>query len=318
MAEHENRNASEVDISLAEKLTEDAETTRSPATRRAYEADWRQFENWCAGQGRTALPADPETVALYFVEASARLKPASLNRKAAAITHVHRKAGHESPSQSQLVRTVLAGIRRKLGTTQTRKAPALAEHLKAMLALLPDSLRGKRDRALLLVGFAGAFRRSELVSVDVEDLELTTEGVIITLRRSKTDQEGRGASVAIPSGSSSRTCPVRALRSWLGAADIVTGPAFRPVDRFGRVGERRLCDRSVALVVKRLAEAAGLDPTLYAGHSLRAGFATQAAINGVANRVIMRQTRHRSHAVVERYVRDGRIFADNAASKVNH
>jgi integrase len=185
-----------------------------------------------------------------------------------------------------------------------------------MIVGLPESLLGERDRALLLVCFAGAFRRSELVSLDVADVSFTRDGLVIRLRRSKTDQEGEGRTIGIPYGSRPMTCPVRALKEWLDFSGITAGPLFRPVNRHGQVLATRLSDRGVARVVQRAAAAAGLDPTDVAGHSLRAGLATSAAAAGVSERAIMAQTGHKSLPMVRRYIRDGSLFIENAAAGV--
>jgi integrase len=214
------------------------------------------------------------------------------------------------------VSEVLKGIRRTKGTAPACKAPLLVGQLKAALGVGRGDLLGMRDRALLLIGFAGAFRRSELVGLDVADLAFTDDGLVITLRRSKTDQEGEGRKVGIPHGSKPTTCPVRVLRAWLEAAGIVTGPLFRSVNRHGKVGAVRLSDRAVALAVKRAAESAGLDASTFSGHSLRAGLATSAAAAGASERSIMDQTGHRSVQMVRRYIRDGSLFRDNAAAHV--
>ena len=205
----------------------------------------------------------------------------------------------------------MKGIRRALGTAQPGKEPLLTADLVAMLEALDDGLLGVRDRALLLVGYAGGFRRSELANLDAEDVTETEDGLVIRVRRSKTDPEGKGATVALPYGSAAATCPVRSYRAWISAAAITTGPVFRAVDRHGRVAPGRLDPGSIARVVKRAAGTAGLDPALYAGHSLRAGFATQAFLNGVAEVSIMRQTRHKSLNTVRKYIRDRSLFRDN-------
>jgi integrase len=185
-----------------------------------------------------------------------------------------------------------------------------------MLEALPNTRVGLRDRALLLLGFAGAFRRSELVGLDVADLEFARAGVIVTLRKSKTDQEGRSRRLGIPFGSSEQTCPVRSVQAWLEAARISEGPVFRSLDRFQQVQGARLSDKAVALIIKRRAKAVGLDPARYAGHSLRAGLATSAAAAGASERVIMSQTGHRSADMVRRYIRDGSLFTSNPAGMV--
>ena len=205
----------------------------------------------------------------------------------------------------------MAGIRRAHGTAQKGKAPVLTMDIIRMLATLDDDRQGRRDHALVLIGYAGAFRRSELVAIDLADLAFSDAGVTITLRKSKTDQEGQGAKVAIPFGHGP-TCPVLALQAWLNHGQIADGPVFRAVSKGDRVLDRRLTDRAVALILKRLAEAAGMDPTTISGHSLRAGCATQAAMNGIPDRAIIKQTRHRTRAMLDRYVRDGSLFRDNA------
>jgi integrase len=185
-----------------------------------------------------------------------------------------------------------------------------------MMGALAPGIAGMRDRALLLVGFAGAFRRSELVALNIEDLEFREEGLLVALRRSKTDQERAGRTIGIPAGSDSTTCPCRGLRAWVEAAGLTRGSLFRAVDRRGRVSERRLSDRAVALVVKRYALAIGRDPNEFAGHSLRAGLVTSAALAGASETSIMAQTGHHSPDMVRRYVRIRSVFLENAAAKV--
>jgi integrase len=203
------------------------------------------------------------------------MKASSITRRCAGLRYMHRVAGLEPPTNSEAIKAVLAGIRRTLGVAPVRKAPATAEAIEAMLAVTPaDSLRGLRDRALLLLGFAAALRRSELVALDVEDIESDVDGVRVIIRRSKTDQEGAGDVVPIPNGTKLK--PVAAILAWLEAARIDEGPVFRPITRGGVVRSQRLTDCSVAEIVKAKAEAAGLDARVFSGHSLRAGFVTSA------------------------------------------
>jgi site-specific recombinase XerD len=301
---------------LAQATREYIRQAKAPNTVRAYRSDWEQFTSWCQAQGLAALPATPETLAAYLAHEAATHPVSTLQRRLSAISQAHQAAGRESPARSEVVRLTMKGIRRAKGTAPTQKAPAVTQDVQAMVATLPDNLLGLRDRALLLIGFAGAFRRSELVSLDVEDVEECAEGLRVTLRRSKTDQEGAGEVKGIPYGRKLETCPVRALRAWLEAAGITAGPIFRSVNRHGQVQPGRLSDKAVALVVKRAAEAAGLDASRYAGHSLRAGLATSAAAAGVQERDIMRQTGHRSVTMVRRYIREGELFRANAAAAV--
>jgi integrase len=292
-----------------------AAEAKAPATRRAYRSSWAAFASWCASQNVAALPSAPETVALYVTaRADVGAKVATLSRALVAISQVHKATGVATPTSNAVVLEVMKGIRRKVGVAPVQKAPVLVAELKAMLQALPEGLRGVRDRALLLVGFAGAFRRSELVSLAVADLSFTSDGLEITLRRSKTDQESLGRKIGIPFGSSPHTCPVRSVRAWLDGAGIADGPVFRDVSRRGHVGTVRLSDKAVARLVKRAAKAAGLDPAPLSGHSLRAGLATSAAKAGKSERAIMNQTGHRSEKMVRRYIRDASLFAENAAA----
>ena len=283
-------------------------------TRRAYRSDWRIFTTWCDMHGLAPLPAAPSTVARFLTAQAATLKVASLHRRLAAIVQAHRAAGYASPSDDATVRTVWRGIRRTKGTATAKKRALLTSDIRALLAVLPNSPSGARDRALLLLGFAGALRRSELVALDVDDIEAVEgKGLLVRVRRSQTDQKGRGIQVPIHPGSDPLTCPVQALAAWLAVAGITEGPIFRPVDRHQRIGPGRLTAQTVALIVKRAATAAGLDPARFAGDSLRAGFATSAAIAGAELPSIMCQTRHRSATAAAGYVRDADPFRGTAA-----
>lgn len=282
----------------------------------AYRKDWQDFEQFCALAGLESLPASPDTVINYLVALADDHKVSTLERRIASISQAHQAAGLTSPASDMKVRILMQGIRREKGTAQNGKAPAVTADIKAMVSALSDNLLGIRDRALLLVGFAGGFRRSELVALDVEDLEFKREGLVITLRRSKTDQEGEGRRIGIPYGSNYETCPVRSVQNWIDQSGISSGPVFRSVNRHGNLQTGRLSDKAVALVVKRCAEAAGLDASKYSGHSLRAGLATSAAAAGASERAIMNQTGHRSRAMVRKYIREGNLFNDNAAAQL--
>jgi|SRR5579862_253726 len=302
------------------KIGEDARdyiaASRAENTNRAYRVGWAAFEVWCKRHRRDAMPSDPETVALYVADLAGKVKPATIDARLAAISAAHRAAGYESPTKAEPVRLVRRGVRRKVGTAQRQVRPVTVADLRAMLQHAGDHPAGHRDRALLLLGFAGALRRSELVALDVEDVTESRDGLTLRLRRSKTDQEGQGRTVGIPYGSHAETCPVRAWKRWLEVSAISEGPAFRPVDRRGRVSVERLGDRSVAEIVKRYAAAAGIDPEQVAGHSLRAGLATSAAAAGVSERVIAATTGHKGTAMLRRYIREGSLFRENAAAQV--
>jgi site-specific recombinase XerD len=309
-------------LAALDRLAESARTfiqaAKAENSRRAYRSDWRLFEAWCRERGLAPLPATPETVTLYITDLAADHKPASLERKLTSITKAHQAAGFASPASMQhaVVSETMKGIRRTLGTAQPGKSPLLTADILGMLDCLDGDLQGVRDRALLLVGFAGGFRRSELAALDVDEVSETEDGLVIRVRRSKTDPEGKGISVALPYGSAAATCPVRSYRAWIAAAGLTDGPAFRAVDRHGRVSSGRLNSGSIARIVKRLAADAGLDADSYAGHSLRAGFATQAFLNGAAEVSIMRQTRHKSLNTLRKYIRDRSLFRDNPAAKL--
>jgi integrase len=263
------------------------------------------------------LPATPTTVALYIADRASSLCSATITRRLTSITKAHQAAGFEaSPSSSHhfVVSETLKGIRRSIGTAQQGKAPLLTSDIRRIVACCPETLLGLRDRALILVGFAGAFRRSELAAIECTHLSFTKDGLVIDLRRSKTDQEAAGRKVGIPFGNEDATCPVRTLRRWLAASSITSGAVFRGVTRHGKLSRRGLHKDCVGWIVKRAASRAGLKPEPLGGHSLRAGCVTQAAMNGVSERDIMRQTGHKSAEMLARYIRIGEIFTRNAAA----
>lgn len=290
--------------------------SRSDATMHAYRGDLEQFTAWCAGRHRSALPATPETVAEWVAEMAGEWRASTIARRLAGVSVAHQLAGYESPTRSPLVRRVLEGVRRTIGTAPDQHAPAGIGEVRRMVAKIdPGTLAGARDRALLLVGFALAARRSELVALTVADLEHRHEGYAVTIRRSKTDQHAAGTVRALPTGTDPETCPVAALEAWMTAAGITDGPLFRPVDRWGRVGDRSLSPATVALVVKQAATRAGFDPDRFAGHSLRAGFCTTAAARGASDRAIAHQTGHAPNSrVVRAYIRHASVFTDNAVT----
>lgn len=300
---------------LAQAAAGFASKGKAESTLKVYRRDWSAFAAWCDARGLQSLPAAPEAVALYITHlAQQDRKPATIERKLVGISQAHKHGRLPSPTTAVVVRETLKGIRRSLGVAQEQKAPLAVSELRRVLDVLPGRLLGVRDRALLLVGFAGAFRRSELVRFDVGDCAFVDDGAILTLRYSKTDQEGEGRLVGLPFGSTPDVCPVRSLRRWLDASGIEVGSIFRPIDRWAHVGVNRLSDAAVAKIVKRYVAVAGMDASRFAGHSLRAGFATAAAKAGKSERAIMAQTGHRSVAMVRKYIRDGSLFNENAAS----
>ena len=284
---------------------------KAESTLRAYANDFRHFEAWCESVRAQPLPASIATVAGYLASiADAGLKASTIARRTAAITHFHRLRGLEPPTSSEKVKSVGRGIRRKIGTAVERKAPATAKAITAMIKLIPDTLAGKRDRALLLLGFAAALRRSEIVALQVSDLERASEGLLVHIRRSKTDQEGAGHVVAVPRGSKLRA--VDAVEAYLAAAGIDDGHVFRSIGKGGRLALAALTDRSVADIVKRWARVGKLDPTLFSGHSLRAGFVTSALDAGADVMKVMDVTRHKSVQTLKGYDRRAKAFKDHA------
>jgi integrase len=282
------------------------------STRKAYASDFRIFTAWCAERGLTPLPAQPEAVANWITEAAfAGTKSSTLGRRVAALRYMHRLANLEPPTSSELVKKALRGCRRQLGSAPVKKAAATADLVRAMADTCEGTLTGKRDRALLAMGLAGAFRRSELVALTIADLAFEDDGVRITIRKSKTDQEGHGHIIVIPRGGKLR--PVAALQEWLEEACITSGPIFRAV--YGRaVSPDALCADAVGKIVKKRALAAGLDPANLSAHSLRSGFLTSAARAGASIFKMREVSRHKSMDTLSGYVRDANLYNDHAGS----
>jgi site-specific recombinase XerD len=290
-----------------------ARAEKAQATRRAYRSDFAQFRSWCEGKRVPALPAAPEAVAAFLAaEATRGAKVATISRRLAAIRYAHKLAGHEPPTNCEAVKATLRGIRRTAGSLPARKAPATADRVLAMAAKAATDLKGLRDRAILLLGFAAAFRRSELVALDIADLEFCDGGLRVTIRKSKTDQEGLGATIAIARGSVA--CPVDAVRAWIKAAAIKDGPLFRPVSRTAKISSHRLSARAIAELVKTYARRAELKAADFSGHSLRSGFLTSAAARGASIFKMMDVSRHKSVDTLRGYVRDAEMFRDHAGS----
>ncbi len=288
-----------------------AQDARSERTRKRYRDAWAIFVAWCEGQDVKPLPAEPGTVAAFMAaRADAGRRVLTIELELTAISEAHKAAGLPSPRTHPAVVATRKGIRRRLGMAPHQKAALSTTDLRSMVSALPNRLIGVRDRALLLLGFAGAFRRSELVGLDFGDLAFCPEGLRVTLRRSKTDQEGLGRTVGTPFSADPAMCPVMATRRWIDAVPLTKGPLFREVTRYGQVGHARLANRVVGSVVKQAAAAVGLDVTKLAGHSLRAGYATSAAQAGKPIFAIQQQTGHKSVAMVSRYVRAVDLFKD--------
>jgi len=309
---------------LVDNADEYADDSRAKSTRRAYASDWKTFTRWCAKNRVASLPATYATVRVYLAQMATPVqepeepepkkpkKVSTISRAFAAILYHHRRASHPFDPKHPTITEVMEGVRNRHGVAPTKKRPLLDEDLLRAVEPLGDSLFDRRDRAFLCVCWIGAFRGSELLDLDVEDLTVVPRGYAALVRRSKTDQAAEGQIKAISRGRDPRTCPVQAIDAYLATAGITNGAIFRAVSRYGALGER-LSDRGISRIVKRAAARAGLDPALFAGHSLRAGFVTTAYRKGRKVEQIMKQTGHKEYATVKGYVRVDDAFEDNAA-----
>jgi integrase len=300
-----------------------ARAARSAHTRKYYASDWEQFADYCATHWVVSLPATPQTVAAYLASLSGRFAVATIRRRVAAIAAQHKDAGFTAPTAHHVVESVVAGLARTYGTAPKRKAALTINQLKKMVDVIDDgSVRGMRDKALLLMAFAGALRRSEVVALNIEDLIFSAHGLKVMIRSSKTDQEKRGSEIAIPYSQNVQICAVRAMEVWLGVAEIEQGAVFRSfaLPRGRTVStmlqSQRLSGVDLARLIKRSAAAIGLDPREFGGHSTRAGFITSAAVAGASEASIQRVSRHSSIAVLRTYIRHATIFDDSPFAKL--
>lgn len=291
---------------LSEQITDLIKESLALNSRRAYASDIARYYAW-GGH----LPATPQFIAAYLAHHQDTHSIATLTRWLASLAKAHRTLSSPNPTQSELVRSVFRGIRRVRGSNQKQAKPLLRNDLFLILDAMGNGVKAARDRALLLIGFAGGFRRSELVGLNRTDVEAVKQGLILTVRRSKTDPAGFGRKIGIPYGRS-RHCPVNALEHWLSTTEELD-PIFRPVSRHGEVGNCRLSGEAVSEIIRSRIIQAGLDPLGFSGHSLRAGFVTSAAQAGVSAWKIRHQTGHASDQMVSRYIRDADMFRENAA-----
>jgi integrase len=300
---------------LIESARAYAAQSKSRNTRRAYKGHWDRFVAFCQQKGARALPASPDTVAVYAAYLARRgRKVSTIEQALAAIGAAHEAAGHDAPNKTSAVKMVMQGIRRNLGVAPCRKQAITKDILAALVAPLGDRPKDLRDRALVLIGFAGAFRRSELVSLRVEDVEQQERGLLVRVPRSKTDQEGKGQLKAIFYAREKALCPVRALQEWLQASGIDEGYIFQSLTKGGNTTGRPLDGGDVARIIHRLQKQAGLEAFDFSGHSLRAGFVTEATRNQKSDRAIARQTGHKTRKMIDVYSREEEIFNDNAGN----
>ena len=303
---------------LADRARNLALQAKASSTKRAYQTDYGRFQSWATGQGLDFMPADPQVVALYITHMNELHKaPATIRRALAGISKAHQDRRLPSPTNDPMVSEIMKGIRRTRGTAQKQAKPLLAKHIKRLSGSIVRDVVGTRDRALLLIGWAGALRRSELCALQVDDIEYTIEGIVLTIRQSKTDQEAKGQKVAIPLLNNEH-CPCRALDSWLQLAHIERGFVFCGIGPLGKGrfaskvdNSTPLNSRMVSLIVKKHAKKLGLNPALYSAHLLRAGWTTSAAAINAPDSVMMRHTRHRSLTALMVYIRDAQLFQDS-------
>jgi integrase len=292
----------------------------APATLRAYAADLAHFKAWCEAHNFQPMPASPETVGAYLAAAGLGYALPTLRRRVAAIARAHRIAKHPLDTRHPAIRETLRGIARTHGEPARRSVALTTPEIRRLVEVCGDDLAGLRDRALLLIGFAGALRRSELVGLDVTHVRPTPTGLRLLIPRSKTDAAGEGAEIGITRGTQEDTCPVRALRVWLGAAEIGDGPVFRRVTQWGTVGKKRLHPDAVRQILGRRAAAAGITGSLLepvTPHGMRAGFVTTAYRNGVPDEEIMGHTRHRSLTTMRSYVRRAKLGSASPSGKLD-
>lgn len=300
---------------LDERARDYARSSKAANTLRAYESDLRHFGTWCEAKDLPPFPATAKTVAYYLTDHAGVLAMSTLRRRLAAISVAHKAGRYANPTTDPVVRVVWDGILRRHGKAPEAKQAAVTDVVAALVKPFGERLIDVRDRAVLLIGFAGAFRRSELSAFDAADIVEMGEGLRVTVGRSKTDQQAEGSTIGITYGSKPPTCPVRAWRTWLERSGIDEGPAFRRLSH-GRVTPERIAGDGIARMVKRRAKAAGYAPELFSGHSLRSGFATTAARKGVAEHLIMRQGRWKTTLAMRGYIQEGALFIDNPSAEL--
>ena len=311
-------------VSDLKKLHEDTlnnlKSSKANNTLRAYKSDFKDFGLFCAKHGFSSIPTEPKVVSLYLTHLSVNSKISTLRRRLVSISMVHKLKGHYLDTKHPVIIENLMGIKRKKGSMQTGKKPILINHLKQLIDVIDEQKMEKikklRNRSLILTGFGGGFRRTELISINYEDLDFVQEGVKINVRRSKTDQFGEGMIKGLPYFSNEKYCPVTSLKNWLNFSKIKVGPIFRRFAKGSRLTNHRLTDQSVVLIIKDCLNKAGVENKNFSGHSLRSGFATVAAESGADERSIMAMTGHKTSQMVRRYIREANIFKNNALNKV--
>ena len=306
---------------LHEETLNNLKSSKANNTIRAYKSDFNDFGAFCSKHGFKSLPTEPKIIALYLTYLTNKdAKMSTLRRRLVSISMIHKHKGHYLDTKHPVIIENLMGIKRRKGSIQKGKKPLLINHLKAIIKVIDEDkseeIKKIRDKTIILIGFGGGFRRTELISIDYDDLELVPEGLKIILRRSKTDQFGEGMVKGLPYFSSTKYCPVFHLKKWLELSKIKDGPIFRRFAKGSSLTKHRLTDQSVVLIIKRYLEIAGIDNKNFSGHSLRSGFATVSAESGADERSIMAMTGHKSTQMVRRYIKEANIFKNNALNKI--
>ena len=294
--------------SLELETLKNLKNSKAANTLRAYQADFKDFSTFCAKNGLSSMPTEPKILSIYLTHLASSSKFSTLKRRIASISVIHKMKGHYLDTKHPIIMENLHGIKRVRGTNQKAKKPILINDLKIIISVIDQTAqidRKKiRDKALILVGFSGGFRRSELVEINYDDMEFVSEGVKIFVKRSKTDQSGEGMTKAIPYFDNKLFCPVTNLKKWIEYSEVRSGKIFD------------ISDKSVALIIKKYASLSGLDPNKYGGHSLRSGFATSTAESGAEERNIMAMTGHKTTQMVRRYIKEANLFKNNALNKI--
>ena len=306
---------------LQDQTLNNLKSSRANNTIRAYRSDFKDFSFFCAKNSLKTFPTDSKIVALYLTYLSSKgAKISTLKRRLVSLGVIHKLKGHYLDTKHPIIIENLMGIKRKIGSFQQGKKPILINQLKSIINVIGNEktkeIKKIRDKTLILIGFGGGFRRSELVSIDYNDIELVPEGVKIVIRRSKTDQFGEGMVKGLPYFSNQNYCPVLHLKKWLEISNIKSGPLFRRFSKSSKLSENRLTDQSVALLLKNYLDVAGIENKNYSGHSLRSGFATVSAESGADERSIMAMTGHKTTQMVRRYIKEANLFKNNALNKI--
>ena len=305
---------------LHEATLNNLKSSKAANTLRAYKSDFKDFGAFCAKHSFNSMPTEPKIVSLYLTHLSKSSKMSTLRRRLVSISMVHKIKGHYLDTKHPVIIENLMGIKRLKGTIQKGKKPILINHLKSIINVINEQkieeIKKARDKSIVLIGFGGGFRRTELVSLDHEDLEFVPEGLKITIKRSKTDQFGEGMIKGLPYFDNEAYCPVTNLKKWLELSKVKDGPIFRRFAKGLSVTKNRLTDQTVVLLIKNYLSLAGIDNSNFSGHSLRAGFATVAAESGADERSIMAMTGHKTTQMVRRYIREANIFKNNALNKI--